>query len=86
MPKVLKNPYVLVLIGLLSLFLAFGGAPDEAMCQGTPMQPGDTCGTLTYEQKERGRQYLIWGLTGLGLVLVLVGVRSISKRLKKKKK
>jgi hypothetical protein len=83
---VLKNPYVLVLIGLLALFLAFGGAPDQAVCEGRPMQPGDTCGTLSYEQKERGRQFFMWGLTGLGAVLVFVGVRSIAKRRKAKKK
>lgn len=86
MPKVLKNPYMLVLIGVLSLFLALGATPDQAMCEGTPMKPGETCGTLTFEQKERGRQYLMWGLTGLGLVLVAVGVRTISKRRKAKKK
>ncbi len=81
----LKNPYVLVLIGLLSLFLAVGGTPDQAMCEGAPMKPGDTCGTLSYEQKERGRQYLMWGLTGLGLVLVVGGGGAIAKRRKKKK-
>ncbi len=85
MPKVLKNPYVLVLIGLLSLFLAFGGAPGQAVCNGAPMKPGDTCGNLTYAQKERGRQFMMWGLTGLGALLIFVGVRQISKGRKKKK-
>lgn len=86
MPKLLKNPYVLVAIGVLCFVLAFRSTTDTVLCDGTPMLPSDTCGTLTYAEKVRGGKIMLWGLLGLGAVLLAGGVRSIARRRKGKKK
>lgn len=82
MRKLFKNAYALIVIGVLCLMLAYQSSSREIVCNGAQMKPGETCGDLTYEQKERGGAIVTWGLIGLGLVLVAIG---FARRPKKKK-
>lgn len=86
MPKFLTNPYVLIIIGVLCLILAYQDTNTAMLCDGAPMRPGDTCGDLTYEERQRGEDIVLWSLIGGGLLLILIGGTGISRRSKKKKK
>ncbi|HEX6684420.1 MAG TPA: hypothetical protein VF062_16580 [Candidatus Limnocylindrales bacterium] len=83
MKKILKNPFFLLLLGLLCIYLSFAGASDGVTCNDVPMKPGDTCGSLSYEDKQRSADIFKYGLIGLGLVLVLYGVVTITRKRKK---
>jgi hypothetical protein len=78
-----KNSYFLILVGILALYLAFTRSPESVSCKGVEMKPGDMCGDLTYEAKQRSNNIFTYGLIGVGAVLIIVSVRNIRKKGKK---
>lgn len=83
MKKILKNPFFLILLGLLFIYIAFAGTTDKVMCGEVEMKPTDTCGTLSYADKERSGAIFTYGLIGVGIVLIVGSVMSIRNKRKK---
>ena len=83
MKKILKNPFFLILLGLLFIYIAFRGTTDTVMCDGVEMKPTDMCGTLSYADKERSGAIFTYGMIGVGIALILGSVMNIRKKRKK---
>lgn len=83
MKKLLKNPFFLVLLGALCIYLAFKGSTDKVLCQGVEMKPTDSCGTLSYTDKQRSAAIFTYGMIGVGVVLIVSSFLNIRKKWKK---
>ena len=83
MKKILKNPFFLILLGLLFIYIAFKGTTGTVMCDGAEMKPTDTCGTLSYADKERSSAIFTYGMIGVGIALIVGSVLNIRKKRKK---
>ncbi|HZM74883.1 MAG TPA: hypothetical protein VFC19_04105 [Candidatus Limnocylindrales bacterium] len=83
MKKILKNPFFLILLGTLAIYIAFQGTTDKVMCGEVEMKPTDSCGTLSYADKERGGTIFTYGMIGLGVALIAGSVMNIRKKRKK---
>lgn len=83
MKKILKNPFFLILLGALCLYVAFKGSSGKVLCDGVEMKPTDTCGTLSYATKERSGNIFTFGMIGVGIALILGSVFNIRKKRKK---
>ena len=85
MKKILKNPFFLILLGALCIYIAFKGTTGgKVMCNGIEMKPTGTCGTLSYADKERSGNIFTYGMIGVGVVLIVSSVLNIRKKRKKK--
>jgi hypothetical protein len=81
--KILKNPFFLILLGLLAIYIAFQGTTDTVMCGDVEMQPTETCGTLSYADKQRSGAIFTYGMIGVGIALIVGSVLNIRKKWKK---
>ena len=83
MKKLLKNPFFLILLGALCIYIAFKGSTDKVMCGDVEMKPTDTCGSLSYADKERSGTIFTYGMIGVGIVLIVGSVMNVRKKRKK---
>jgi hypothetical protein len=81
--KILKNPFFLILLGALCLYIAFKGTTDVVMCNNVEMKPTDVCGTLSYADKERSGKIFTYGMIAVGVALIVGSVLNIRKKRKK---
>lgn len=81
--KLLKNRFVLILVGLLCIYLSFLGSSTTMTCNDVPMKPGEGCGAMSYEDKQLSADIFKYGLIVLGLILILYGVVAIGRKRKK---
>ena len=86
MKKLFKNPFFLILLGALCVFLAVKGTSDKVKCNGVEMKPADTCGALSFADKERSGRIFTYGLGGIGVAAVAWSVLNIRNKRKNKNK
>jgi hypothetical protein len=78
--KLFKNPFFLILLGALAIYIAFKGTSDTVTCNGVEMKPTDMCGTLSYADKERSGNIFTYGMIALGIGLIVYSVLKIRKK------
>jgi hypothetical protein len=78
--KLLTNPFVLIFVGLLCIYLAIRGTTGNVLCHGVEMHAGDMCGDLSYDDKVRSNSIFTYGLIGIGAALILGSVVTIRKK------
>jgi hypothetical protein len=83
MKKILKNPFFLILLGVLAIYIAFKGTSDVVTCNDVEMKPTDMCGTLSYADKERSGNIFTYGMIAVGIALIVGSVMNIRKKRKK---